>query len=322
MIISWDDRYKEQAIALWNVEAVKDGFKELTENSFNETFAVGTYFKQETSFLYMDEGKVVGFAIGCIGDDLPLGAEAGYISCLVVAEAFQSTDCGDKLIAALEGSFVQAGKKQADVLFFNPMRLIWLIEGTPAHEHNNAPGVPQDSWFYRFLLAKGYVERSTQCGMYLDISSFSIPDDIVAKEEKAKGKGYTVELYDAERHSGLREMAMSFDNPMWEKEIPHYAEQNVPIVTAIHDGKAVGFAGPVIRQDNGRAFFCGIGVNANHEGHGLGSILFFKMCETLQSIGTDYISLFTGSTNPAIRIYEKAGFKTVRQFGVMRKEFS
>jgi ribosomal protein S18 acetylase RimI-like enzyme len=32
--------------------------------------------------------------------------------------------------------------------------------------------------------------------------------------------------------------------------------------------------------------------------------------------------LYTGRSNPAIHIYEKAGFKTVKEFAVMRREFS
>ncbi len=90
---------------------------------------------------------------------------------------------------------------------------------------------------------------------------------------------------------------------------------------AARDGKAVGFAGPVIRQESGRGYFAGIGVNQEHEGHGLGSILFFKLCEAFIKVRADYMSLYTGIENPAINIYKKAGFKEVREFAVMRKEW-
>jgi ribosomal protein S18 acetylase RimI-like enzyme len=119
----------------------------------------------------------------------------------------------------------------------------------------------------------------------------------------------------------MDEMLAGFDNPLWKREISHCAANGVPVVVAAHAGKAVGFAGPVIRQDNGRGYFAGIGVLPEHEGHGLGSILFFKLCEAFRSIGTEYMSLYTGNSNPAIRIYEKAGFRTVKQFAVMRREF-
>jgi ribosomal protein S18 acetylase RimI-like enzyme len=130
-----------------------------------------------------------------------------------------------------------------------------------------------------------------------------------------------VELFDSDKHSGVEEMLAVFDNPLWEREIGRCTANRVPVVIAAYEGKTVGFAGPVIRQDNGRGFFAGIGVHPEHEGHGLGSILFFKLCEAFQNIQTEYMSLYTGSSNPAIRIYEKAGFRTVKQFAVMRKEF-
>ncbi|WP_332310194.1 GNAT family N-acetyltransferase [Paenibacillus sp. P22] len=62
------------------------------------------------------------------------------------------------------------------------------------------------------------------------------------------------------------------------------------------------------------------GVEPSHEGHGLGTILFFRLCEAFRSAGAEYMSLYTGSGNPALRIYEKAGFRTVKEFAVMRKE--
>jgi len=321
MIVSWNNRYTAQVVTLWNREAVKDSYKELTEADFQDTFLNNPYFNKDTAFVWMEQEEVKGFACGCMGDDLPLGAEAGYITCIILDNDSRTSGNYKLLLDALEKSFTDAGKKQADILFFNPMKLIWTIPGTDGHEHNNAPGLPIDSQLYSFLLEQGYVERAKQCGMYLNLAEFSIPDDIKAKEAKAASKGYSVELYDPSKHSGIDEMAKSFDNPMWEKEIPHHAAKGDPVVIAAFEGKTVGFAGPIIRQHNGRAFFCGIGVNAEHEGHGLGSILFFKMCEAFQTIHTDYISLFTGSTNPAIRIYEKAGFRTVKQFGVLRREF-
>jgi len=320
MIVPFDHSYIGQVIELWNNEAVNDGYKELTEQSFADIFLNNRYFNQDLAFVLLESEQVIGFACGCIGDDLPLGDVAGYITCILVSSDRKTDNHYKQLLHALEQQFQLAGKKQADFLFFNPMHLPWYIPGTPKHEHNNAPGVPVDSALYAFLLEQGYIDRARQCAMYLNLADFSIPEEIRMKEEKAAAKGFTIGLFDAKQHHGVQEMLEGLGNPLWLKEITESTAGGVPVVIAACEGKAAGFAGPVIRQVSGRGYFAGIGVHPEYEGHGLGSILFFKLCEAFKNIGTAYMSLFTGRNNPALRIYEKAGFAEAKEFAIMRKE--
>jgi ribosomal protein S18 acetylase RimI-like enzyme len=320
MLVNWDNRYLQEVVALWNTEAVKDGYKELTEQVFEEIFTTNPYFKRENTYVLLESGRVEGFACCCMGDDLPLGESAGFITCIVLSAGYQTGPYYRIMLDALEGRIAEEGKKQADILFFNPIRLPWYIPDTPKHEHNNAPGVPVGSPFHAALIREGYIERARQCAMYMNLAGFIIPEEIRAKEAMAADQGYRVEQFDASRHSGVKEMLAGLGNPMWEMEIAACIVDGVPVVLAACEGRAVGFAGPVIRQDNGRGYFAGIGVHPGHEGHGLGTILFFKLCEAFRSIGTGYMSLYTGSTNPALRIYEKAGFRTVKQYATMRRE--
>ncbi|MDI4648663.1 GNAT family N-acetyltransferase [Cohnella sp. F6_2S_P_1] len=323
MVATWEDRYVDAVVALWNGAAVRDGYKELTRDTFAEIFTANRYFDPACAFVLLDDGQVRGFSCGCTGDDLPLGETAGYVTCIVLADGFGSDANRTALLEAIEARFRALDKRQSELLFFNPMRLPWYIPGTPGHEHNNAPGVPADSGLYRFLISAGYIDRARQCAMYRPLADFAIPADIRAKEDKAAEEGYAVELFDSRRHAGLADMLAGLANPAWEREIAACAADGVPVVIAAdREGRAAGFAGPVVRQDNGRGYFAGIGVHPDHEGRGLGSILFFKLCEALRDVGADYMSLFTGSSNPAIRIYEKAGFDTVRQFAIMRKELT
>lgn len=198
--------------------------------------------------------------------------------------------------------------------------LPWYIPGTPRHEHNNAPGAPTGSFFHAALLENGYVERAREAAMYLALNGFTIPEDILTKERLAKEAGYEVAMFDRTRHSGIDEMLDSLGNPLWKREIPGCISCGAPVIIAAKEGCAVGFAGPVIRQPSGRGYFAGIGVRPEDEGRGLGSILFFRLCREFENIGAAYMSLYTGINNPALKIYEKAGFTKVREFSVMRKE--
>ncbi|QAY67000.1 GNAT family N-acetyltransferase [Paenibacillus protaetiae] len=322
MLAAWDDRYAEEVIALWNAEAVRDGYKELDAEGFRMAFTAHPYFDPGTAFVLLEEGTAAGFACGCTGSDLPLGDKAGYITCVVLSEEHQAAANYEVLLEALERRFAELGKTQAEVLFFNPMQLAWLIPGTPRHEHNNAPGVPAGSLLHQALLGRGYIERAKEQAMYLDLAGFAVPEDVRAKERAAAVKGYRTGVFAHGELENVQEMLAALGNPLWMKEIMQSEADGTPVVFAAKDGKAVGFAGPVIRQPSGRGYFAGIGVHPDHEGHGLGTLLFFKLCEAFRSIGTPYMSLYTGESNPAARIYEKAGFRTVKHFAVMRKELT
>ncbi len=319
MFYTYKEEYKEGIIRLWNSRAVKFGYKELDSEAFHNIFTGSVYFNGEQTFVMVEDGEVAGFACGCMGEDLPLGKTSGYITCIILKEEFETSELYTQLLKMIEDTFRKAGKTQSEILFFNPMMLPWYIKNTDRHEHNNAPGVFKDSRFYEELLSNGYILRATEHAMYLNLSEFSIPQAILDKEEKAAKEGYEVCLFNKERHHHVAEMLAKLDNPLWEKEITRCTKEGTPVVIAAKAGEVVGFAGPMIRQENGRGYFTGIGVVKEHEGHGLGTILFYKLCEEEKKVGAEYMSLYTGSDNPAGRIYLQAGFRTVQEFAVMRK---
>ncbi len=319
MIIPFEKHHTKKVIQLWNTAAVTDGYKPMTPEAFDSIFTKSPYFSTETAFV-LDTDEICGFACGLTGEDLPLGAESGYITCVVLSPSCQTAENYNGFLNLIEEAFRRRGKRRSEILFFNPMMLPWYIPGTPLHEHNNAPGVPVDSHFYTALLANGYVERTREQAMYLNLEHFAMPSEAVAREASAAASGYEVALFDPSRYNGVSEMLEGLGNPLWQKEITECTEKGIPVVVGAYEGKTVGFAGPVIRQESGRGYFTGIGVHPHHEGHGLGSLLFFKLCQAFKDVGAGYMSLYTGTTNPAAKIYLKAGFRAVREFAVMRKE--
>lgn len=305
---------------LWNNEAVKHLYKPLSESEFIATFVEHEHVDASCLFVAKDEqGNVIGFAAGVTSDSIPLGDVAGYITTIIMQEG-ATDEQYDLLLDALELRFKATGKKQADVLFFNPVRLIWNIPSAKEHEHNNAPGIIKTMPLYSLLTRRGYIDRATQCGMYLPLSQYEVPDRVIAKQAQAETKGYRVTMFDPAKHHGVQQLVEALDNAMWKKEIPYHADNGDPIVIAEKDGLVVGFAGPVIRQVNGRAFFCGIGVHPEHEANGLGTVLFYRLLEAFKLANCDYVSLFTGETNPAINIYLKAGFTIEQTFSILRRE--
>lgn len=319
MIDTYKEEYRDGILKLWNTAAVKLGYKELDMDSFSDIFTGNAYFNPEQAFVMRKANKITGFACGCMGEDLPLGETSGYITCVILGEDVENSENYIQLLSLLEETFQRAGKTQSEILFFNPMMLPWYIRNTDRHEHNNAPGVFKNSRFYEELLQNGYVLRTTEQAMYLDLKGFGIPQAIAEKEEKAAGEGYEVSLFDKARHCNVEQMLKKLENPLWEREILQCTREGTPVLIAAKNGAVVGFAGPMLRQENGRGYFTGIGVVKEHEGHGLGTILFYKLCEEEKKVQAAYMSLYTGADNPAARIYSQAGFRRVQEFAVMRK---
>ena len=302
---------------LWQAQAPGLGYAPLPWAGFERLVLQNPYFDPRFAFVLERQGSPCAFICGAAHDDLPAGGQRGYFSCLLPGP--QPQQSAARLLDALEAAFAAAGRTSCDALFFNPIRLPWIIPGTPGHTHNNAPGVWVESPLYPCMLRRGYAERARECAMYLPLGGFALPPKQLQRQQALAQQGWRVEFYDPARHTGLQAMLAALNNPEWQAEIGACAASGEPFLVAAHGGEAVGFAGPIRPEPGGRGYFTGIGVTPAHEGHGLGTLLFYRLCLAQQQAGAAYMSLFTGETNPARHIYAGAGFVPVRSFAVLRK---
>lgn len=305
--------------ALWNTAGTAQGYAPQSPESLAGLLTGNPYFSPEYAFVLEEGDALAGFACGCAGDGLPQGKTRGYFTCLLLDRSHETAEWASALLSALEDAFRRAGKTQLAANFFNPMRLPWIVPGTPGHQHNNCPGIAEDLPLCRWMTEGGWSVRAVECAMYLDLTRFAMPDWTAERAEKLAAEGYAVEWYQPGRHRGLVEMVRSMGNPMWDAEIPEAAEQ-INMLVAVHDGEVVGFTGPVYPEPTGRGYFAGIAVAGAHEGRGLGTLLFYRLCQAEKEAGGAYMSLFTGSGNHAQKIYLGAGFQVRRRFSVMTKE--
>ncbi len=306
-----------ELLELWNRAAPAQGYAPLTAGQMNELIFQNAHYDPALAFVLEEEG-LHGFGCAAYGADLPGGAQRGYLSLAVVDEA-AGREGFDALLDRLEQALAQAGCKMADVLFFNPIRLPWLIPNTPGHTHNNVPGLWTQCAQHDWMLARGYDERARECAMYLPLNRFSIPQALEEKQTALARDDYFIEFYDGAVHTGLDGMLKTLGNPEWDAEISACARDKVPFLAAVCGSEVVGFAGPVYPEPGGRGYFTGIGVTPAHKGRGLGTLLFYRLCQAEKEAGARYMSLFTGEKNPARHIYERAGFEAVRTFGILRK---
>lgn len=315
-----------QVVELWN--SCLDGlyYKHFTIDSFEEKFLNNPHFSYDYSFICIEESRVIGFVNGiCKKEFLPSETNEntpGYLTMIMVHEKYRRRGIGTLLLDMLEKAFLNAGKKTSDVIFFNPINLEWIIPETDGHDHPNAPGVLKGSTGHSFLLKHGYVERAEQNSYYRTLDAFCFNDKVNQILESLTKKNIMIEYYDEERHHSLNELFDDFNNELWRMEIMSSVKEHKerPVIIVSNNGKASGFTGPLYVQPSGRGYFTGIGVHSSCGGMGIGTALFYKLCEGLKNEGAVFMSLFTGVTNPARKMYEGAGFEIAASWVNLRKE--
>lgn len=313
MIRNYSTADRADVLRLWNSAGVKMGYAPLEAGQLDGLLLAHQSFMPELAFVLVENGIVCGFASGCVQQD------RGFLSCIILDDPVDTLDNTALLVSALEDGLRTAGAAEDHVSFWCPVRLPWVIPGTGGHQHNNVPGAALDLPLHDRLLSLGYAPVSRECGMYLNLEDFRLPGWVMEKAQRMAKVNYTVAVYDPARHTGLPEMLDALHNPLWRAEIPAAVREGMDVLVGLCDDTVAGFAGPVYPERTGRGYFAGIGVAPRHAHHGLGTLLFYRLCQQEKENGARYMSLFTGEENPAGRIYEGAGFRVVRKFDVMRK---
>ena len=324
-IKKFETTHIEEVVALWNNSVPSEAiYKPFTKESFIHKFINNPYFTFEGTFVAELDGKIVGFANGlCKNDDKAPDQTPGYVTCVAVDKPYQRQGIGSKLLMAVESYLKEQGKVVIRLLFFNPINLEWIVPNTIDHDHPNAPAVPFNSPFYFLLMANGYnVGGQQQDAYHLNITDYELPKKVVDKNNENAKDGYTIEVYDANKHFGFKELFEALHNPGWyEATMNNLAKETPdPMLVVQKDGEILGWTGPLFVQESGRGYFAGIGVHPNTQGRGLGKSLFCQLVYQSKLNGARFMTLFTGSENPARNIYLYAGFKIVQSFAILKKD--
>lgn len=311
----------KEIINLWN-NNISESFiyKKLDEQSYLKNFFREDENFKIVSFKAVINSKIVGFSSGVLYPS----RNTFYITMILVEKNYRYQGVGEKLYAELEKEWLKDESiLKVDLIFSNPVNLIWTVPRTNNHEHPNAPGVDFKSDAYLFFKNLGFRDFVYQNSYYRKISDYEYSENILNKIAKAKEENLTTDFYKYGEHIGLEELMTNLNSESWEKEILSHVrekkEKNTLLV-ALDGNKVIGFTGPIHRQDNGRGYFAGIGIHSDYRGRGVGTLLFSKLCMEFKNIGVEYMTLFTGKSNPARNIYERENFKIVRSWANMRKE--
>lgn len=282
-----------------------------------EETAAGWFFGiDRATFAAMDGDDMVGLASGVYLPD----RKTGYLSYLCVTPEYRKQGVAKTLMGKLEDALFEfEGCEKLDAVFHNPVNLPWYVAEDGGHYHPCVPGVDVSSGLFGFLGHRGWSEFVRQNAYYRPLKDYTDPPRMAEVRARLLSEGIEVTLYDPQRHHGLADLFDNINNPGWKAQV--MANTDKPIVVAVDhnaDSLVVAYTGP-LSVTEGRGNFCGIGTRKEYRGRGIGKVVFCEMCTRHAQNGGEFMSLYTGTTNPARKIYEAAGFYVVRSFANMRK---
>ncbi|NLM31355.1 MAG: GNAT family N-acetyltransferase [Acholeplasmataceae bacterium] len=311
-------------INLWNESVCPHSvYAPFSAETFRAKFLDNPHFDEDGLLVAVKEGKIIGFGNAVYNNQGKDPRETpGYVTCVAVDKNYWRRGIGTKILLALEDFLKGKGKTYVRCLFFNPVKLEWLVPGYDRHEHPNAPAIPFNSPFYFLLLANGYNVNGQEDAYHINLSEYKLPDAVVKRMKANAEEGYTITLYDPEKHYGFDELFDALKNEDWRRQIGDNLkkEKPAPVIIAQKDGEILGFTGPLATMPSGRAFLAGLGVHPKAQRRGLGKALFCMLCEESKNNGAKFMTLHTGAANPAREIYLYAGMRVVQSFAIMRKE--
>ena len=312
--------YKDERSALTelfnrSVDENEVVYKKLDEERFDSLFVEENGCGKVICVAY-EENEAVGFCAGCRDD----GTGRTFISYINVKREYRNKGIGKALLYAAEKRLADlsgGGEMTYEMIFHDPAHLEWYIPSTPKHDHPCAPGVDMDTYAYTFFKHNGYADYAEQLSFYIDLTDYVYPQKVLCDAASLKERGIEITYYDKDVHYGFAEFFDELKHDAWKKAVLSSLDKK--ILVASDNGRICGYTGPLSVQKSGRGSFNGIGVAPDHRGMGIGTVLFAELCKRLGETGAAFMSLYTGSTNPARFIYGGAGFKIVKHWADLKK---
>ena len=330
-----------QILEIWNacVQNQEVLFYPMNEAEFRSLFQQSEGWNPECLLVACENERILGF-LHAVAPGSFRGSRPGqaYLTDIMVRPEARKQGVGQALIQELKARMRGLGAQEMVISSLNPVNLPWRIPGTAGHDHNNSPGLDLSCHGAGFLQAQGFNLRVSEIAMYLDLTGYRPLPDLEERRNTLRKQGIETGAYDPGAPCRFDRMCDRVGSEYWrdvlrtETQAWADAEPNHdirfwpdgvkpegprPILCAVCDGEMVGFTGPVDRQKSGRGWFTGICTDPEFEKRGIATVLFSLLMQAFVEEHAAFSTLFTGKENHARKVYERVGFRPVREFGIM-----
>ena len=289
----------------------------ISDAKFTRQVRLDPNFRREGAGVAELDGRVVGFCLAIARqvplENAPSDAERGYITLLGVVPDARCADGATILLRHAESFLRAQGRKTVMVSSYAPGYFIPGVDLGPY-----AGALP-------FFLSQGYKEVYRPLAMQVSLWDWRAPEWIAGREQELAGQGVTFRTYASDLTLPLLDFTAREFPGDWVRVVREgmhrilQGDSPTRLIVALdreQGGQVVGFS----HYDNER--FGPIGVATSQRGRGLGQLLMFKTLQAQREAGFRAAWFLWSDDKTAARIYNGAGFKEVRRFALLRKDFA
>lgn len=287
----------------------------ISEAKFVRQVLLDHNFRAEGAPVATIADRVVGFCLALARqvplENAPPDADRGYITLLGVAPEFRRGGIGSALLEAAE-NYLRSQNRA--LVMMSPYAPGYFIPGVDVKAYE--PGLA-------FFTSRGYAEVYRPISMQIDLWGLPTPDWVRQKRETLSREGVTVEPWRAELTLPVVEFAQREFQGDW---VRVYRET----MTRIAQGDALPTGVIVAHDGNGQVIgfshydaerFGPIGIAQSQRGRGLGHVLMYETLHAQRAAGYKTAWFLWSDDKTAARLYTAAGFREVRRFALLRKQF-
>jgi mycothiol synthase len=299
----------EELVGVWNRNLPVDP---ISAGRLETRVLLDPNFREEFCLVARAGERIIGFVLGICGEGVHyparLAGETAWILSMAVEAEHRGQGVGSALLAALEGRFQKAGRRD-----------VWMASYPTAYI---VPGVDERAYpqGMAFLRGLGYQVAYRALAMDTSLWPPRFPEEAGVKERQLAAEGVTFHPYHSRWLSPFREFLRSQVPWDWERlalrNLRAISEGGFPaamFVLAVFEGKVVGYC-----QYEGE-HFGPFGVAQGWQGRGIGTVLLARALRSMIQRGLHGAwVLWTGEE--AARLYARFGFGESRRFAVLHKQ--
>lgn len=294
-------------VDLWNRAMTHDP---IDAAAFRTRILLDANFRPDSLLVAEEDSAIIGFVLA-IMRQVPLflqglELERGWITAFGVHPAHRRRGIGQRLFAAALARFGAAGRRQVEIAPYTPNYFL--------------PGVDVDAYApaVAFLDKMGWQVASTPISMRAELTGYQVQPEVVALEAALADDGIAVRPVAAADLPVLLPFIAETFGWDWYRFAQEYllalfgpGADDICILVAVQGERIVGYC------QQRRERFGPFGVDPAWRGKGIGRVLLARCLIAMRSKGF-HCAWFLWTGRDAARLYERAGFHTVRRFAVMR----
>lgn len=302
---------ESELLAVWHASMTHD---RLSEDLFRTKVLLDPNFRPEHLPVAIEEGHIVGFALG-LTRQVPLflqglEPESAWVTAFGVDPGFRHRGIGRALFEYLIMCFAQEGRHTLDISPYVPN---YFVPGVDVQAY------PRTIAFLEKAL--GFTTLYRAISMGADLTGFQIPTEILELAEKREREdGVTIRPVTPADLPDVMPFIVQHFGWDWYRHAQDYlleyfgdSPSQICFLVARQHGTVVGFC------QQRRERFGPFGVHPDHRNLGIGRLLLFRCLATMSARHTFY-AYFLWTGEDAARLYSLAGFKRRREFAILRKQ--